>query len=417
MAGALAAGLSGLQTTVATEGDDRAAVATACQAPRAELWLVAGGGGSTRRERVVLTNPGANTVSADVTVLGSSGTLPSANGQNVAIPPRGRTSLLVDALVGPESTPVVHVVASGGVITGVVEDSWIDGATGRGADDAAPAAEPSNEQVVPAAYLDGPARLRVAVPGTEETVVQARALTKDGPGRAVRRRGAAGSRRHRPRARPLLGRGRRLRHPGPGRPSRRRRRDGRTPSQGRRPVRLRVDHVDRPDRVGGRHATARRRDGVGDARRDRRHARPRRSTSSPSPAPWTSGPSRWAPTASRPSTSPARDRSGYARPRARSARASRSAWLRPTPTRCSPSFRSRRPSCRRPRYPSAKSRADPSPRGCGGGRSRVLTGMAEDEELPDFPDEPKQDRDTQVPTAPAGPDDPEEDVDHPMNSA
>lgn len=180
-AGALAAGLSGLQTTVATEGDDRAAVATACQAPRAELWLVAGGGGSTRRERVVLTNPGANTVSADVTVLGSSGTLPSANGQNVAIPPRGRTSLLVDALVGPETTPVVHVVASGGVITGVVEDSWIDGATGRGADDAAPAAEPSNEQVVPAAYLDGPARLRIGVPGAEETVVQARALTKDGP--------------------------------------------------------------------------------------------------------------------------------------------------------------------------------------------------------------------------------------------
>ncbi|MEP6648918.1 MAG: DUF5719 family protein [Lapillicoccus sp.] len=179
--GALAAGLAALQTTVATEGDDRAAVATACQTPRAELWLVAGGGGSTRRERVVLTNPGANSVTADVTVLGSSGTLPSANGQDVAVPPRGRTSLLVDALVGPETTPVVHVVASGGVLTGVVEDSWIEGATGRGADDAAPAADPATEQVVPAVYLDGPARLRVAVPGSEETVVQARALTKDGP--------------------------------------------------------------------------------------------------------------------------------------------------------------------------------------------------------------------------------------------
>ena len=106
--------------------------------------------------------------------------MPSANGRNVAVPPRGRTSLLVDALVGPETTPVVHVVASGGVLTGIVEDSWVDGATGRGADDAAPAADPSNEQVVPAVYLDGPARLRVAVPGTEETVVQARALTKDG---------------------------------------------------------------------------------------------------------------------------------------------------------------------------------------------------------------------------------------------
>ena len=179
--GALAGGLAALQSTVVTEGDDRAAIATACQAPRAELWLVGGGGGSTRRERVVLANPGANTVTADVTVLGSSGALPSANGRNVAVPPRGRTSLLVDALVGPESTPVVHVVASGGVLTGVLEDSWIDGAVGRGADDASPAAEPSNEQVLPAAYLNGPARLRVAVPGAEETVVQARALTKDGP--------------------------------------------------------------------------------------------------------------------------------------------------------------------------------------------------------------------------------------------
>jgi hypothetical protein len=179
--GSLAGGLGALQTTVVTEGDDRAATATACQAPRAELWLVAGGGGSTRRERVILTNPGANPVTADVKVLGSSGTLPSANGQNVAVPPHGRTSLLVDALVGPETTPVVHVIASGGVLTGIVEDSWIDGATGRGADDAAPAADPANEQVVPAAYLDGPARLRVAVPGTDEAVVQARALTKDGP--------------------------------------------------------------------------------------------------------------------------------------------------------------------------------------------------------------------------------------------
>lgn len=179
--GALAGGLTALQTTVVTEGDDRAAGAIACRSPRPELWLVGGGGGSTRRERVVLTNPGANPVTADVTVLGSSGTLPSANGQHIVVPPHGRTSLLVDALVGPEATPVVHVVASGGVLSGLLQDSWIDGAVGRGADDVAPAADPANEQVVPAAYLDGPARLRVAVPGAQEAVVQARALSKDGP--------------------------------------------------------------------------------------------------------------------------------------------------------------------------------------------------------------------------------------------
>ena len=76
-----------------------------------------------------------------------------ANGRNVAVPPRGRTSLLVDALVGPESTPVVHVVASGGVLTGVLEDSWIDGAVGRGADDASPAARPGLDRPAAAAFV------------------------------------------------------------------------------------------------------------------------------------------------------------------------------------------------------------------------------------------------------------------------
>lgn len=43
--------------------------------------------------------------------------------------------------------------------------------------------------------------------------------------------------------------------------------------------------------------------------------------------------------------------------------------------------------------------------------------MADDEALPDFPDERKNDADTEVPTAPAGPEDDSGDVDEPMNSA
>ncbi|MDQ2783287.1 MAG: DUF5719 family protein [Actinomycetota bacterium] len=179
--GALAPGVAGLQTTLTTEGDDRALSATACRTPGSDLWLVGGGGGSTRRERVVLTNPGANAVSVDVSVLGQAGALASASGDNVAVPAHGRTSLLVDALVGPEKTPVVHVVATGGAVTATLSDSWVDGAVGRGADDVAPTAEPSNDQVVPGVFVSGPATLRVAVPGNEEAVVQARALTAAGP--------------------------------------------------------------------------------------------------------------------------------------------------------------------------------------------------------------------------------------------
>ena len=179
--GSLAPGLAAVQTFLRVDGDERALVATPCLAPRSDLWLVGGGGQSTRRERLVLVNPGANPVTASLSVLGTAGPVTMAGPGDVAVPPHGRTSLLLDAIAGPETAPVVHITASSGMISAVLEDSWIDAAVGRGADDAAPCAAPSTEQVVPAALIDGPARLRVGVPGAREAVVQTRVLTMTGP--------------------------------------------------------------------------------------------------------------------------------------------------------------------------------------------------------------------------------------------
>ena len=178
--GSLAPGTAALQTWVRRDGDDRGLVATACLPARADVWLVAGGGDSTRRERLVVANPGANTVTIDVQVYGDKGAVASVNGSRVTVPPHGRVGLLVDALAAGEKTPVVHVRASGGVVTAVLEDSWIEGAVGRGRDDAAAADGPATEEVIPAAYIDGPARLRILVPGEAEAVVQSRVLTAQG---------------------------------------------------------------------------------------------------------------------------------------------------------------------------------------------------------------------------------------------
>lgn len=179
--GSLAPGAVALQTWLSESGDQRALVATPCLAPRADLWLVGGGGETSRRERIVLVNPGANTVTADVSVLGTDGELQTSGGRDVAVPPRGRTTLVLDALVGAEATPVVHVTTTGGTVAAVLSDSWVDGAVGRGSDDAVPSAAPSTEQVIPAAAIAGPAMLRIAVPGEQEAVVQTRLLTADGP--------------------------------------------------------------------------------------------------------------------------------------------------------------------------------------------------------------------------------------------
>ncbi len=179
--GSLASGLAALQTWTKLDSDDRGLVATPCLAPSSEMWLIAGGGEPTRRERLVVANPGGNAATVDVSVFGVSGAIAAQGGSRLAVPPRGRSVVLLDAIAGGEASPVVHVVASGGLVTAVIEDSWIDGAVGRGRDDAAPSAAPAVDQVIPGVAIDGPALVRVFVPGSAEAIVQARLLTPTGP--------------------------------------------------------------------------------------------------------------------------------------------------------------------------------------------------------------------------------------------
>ena len=179
--GALAPGAVALQRSLTGAGDGRGLVTTACGPAAAESWLLAGGAQPGRRERVVLTNPGPNAVTVDLDVLGARGPVPSPNGRGVVVAPYGRTVVLLDAIAGQENVPVLHVVASGGEVAAVLDDTWLDGVVPRGGDDAAPAADPSREQVVPAVRVDGAASVRIAVPGADEAVVQTRVLTAGGP--------------------------------------------------------------------------------------------------------------------------------------------------------------------------------------------------------------------------------------------
>ena len=179
--GSLAAGLAATQTWKRLDSDERGLVATPCLAPTSEAWLLAGGGDPTRRERLVVANPGGNAVTADVTMYGAGGPVAASATSRLVVPPRGRVVVLLDAIAGVEVSPAVHVVATGGLVTAVVEDSWIDGAVGRGRDDAATSAAPATDQVIPGVVVGGPAMIRVLVPGAAEAVVQARVLTPTGP--------------------------------------------------------------------------------------------------------------------------------------------------------------------------------------------------------------------------------------------
>jgi hypothetical protein len=179
--GSMSAGVVATQSWAVTRDTLRGVVSSSCGEATADAWLLAGGGEPGRQERLLLANPGANPVSVDVELHGSKGRVASPNGNDVVVPARSRVNLLVDAISASEPTPAVHVSTSGGLVYAVLNDTWLDGTRPAGADDSSSVAPPSNRQVIPAVPVDGAARLRVVVPGDDEAVVQARALTTAGP--------------------------------------------------------------------------------------------------------------------------------------------------------------------------------------------------------------------------------------------
>jgi hypothetical protein len=179
---ALAPGLMATQTWRHTGEDDRGLVVTPCSLPAADAWLVGGGAGASRTERLVVSNPGANAVTVAFDVFGRSGPVATAEGRSVSVPPRDRVVVSLDALAPDEAAPAVHVIATGGVVSAVLSDQWIDGATPRGVDDSVPAAAPATAQVVAGLDVTGTTSLRLVNPRTAgEALVQVTVLTSQGP--------------------------------------------------------------------------------------------------------------------------------------------------------------------------------------------------------------------------------------------
>ncbi|KQX69899.1 DUF5719 family protein [Angustibacter sp. Root456] len=177
---AAAPGLVAEQLTVTRRGDERGAASATCLAASDDQWLVGGGTDVGRRGRLVLANP--HDASADVTVdvLSTQGAVARTPGSTVAVPPHSRVVLLLDALAAKATSPVVHVRSTGGSVTAVLSDTYLDGTTPRGIDDVVAAMPPARQALVPGVRVDGRAVLRLAVPGDAEAVVQVSALGRSG---------------------------------------------------------------------------------------------------------------------------------------------------------------------------------------------------------------------------------------------
>jgi hypothetical protein len=178
--GAMAPAAAGTQEWLVDSKDLRGLVTVPCGAGGSDLWLVAGGAGPGRQERLVLTNPGANPVTTDVTVHGTAGQLGDPVVETV--PPGGRVSVLLDARYGDEERPAVHVRSDGGGVQATLTDTWVEGSTALGAETTVASASPSAVQVLPGVVVDatGSTSVRVAVPGDQDAVVRVSVLNRAG---------------------------------------------------------------------------------------------------------------------------------------------------------------------------------------------------------------------------------------------
>lgn len=181
---ALAAGTS---VAVTGSGDLRGLVATACQGPSTSAWLV---GGSTQpgdSAQLVLSNVGQTPASVTLAGWGSTGALDLSTAGTVLVPAGGQRIVLLEALAA-DPRVAVHVAASGGEVTALVQDSRLRGLVPGGTDLVAPSVPPAETVVVPGIFLgrtsgeeaDAPA-VRVVNPGEDVATVSLELLGADGP--------------------------------------------------------------------------------------------------------------------------------------------------------------------------------------------------------------------------------------------
>ena len=182
--GVAAPGLVATQETRADTDEVIGLASVPCVQAGPTAWLLGGGGGPGRAERVVLTNPGSNAVTVDITAYGVAGSFSPPDGQGLVVPPQGRTVLLSDALAPQEAQPAFGITADGGDITATLVETSLTGTLPTGFDLVSAAAAPSRDQVIAGVQVpaDGSGTLvvRVVNPSESEAIGTVVAFTAQG---------------------------------------------------------------------------------------------------------------------------------------------------------------------------------------------------------------------------------------------
>lgn len=174
--------------SVTTAGDLRGLAAASCARPGISQWLV---GGSTQigsSTQLVLQNPGLTPAVVQVDVWGQGGAAVLSGGGQQLVGPGEEVVTLVEAAAPEQRRLVVHVSATGGLVSAYLQHSTLDGLVPLGVDYVVPGAEPAHDLALSGVASVGEAvddphapQLRLLAPGDAAGTARVTVFGADGP--------------------------------------------------------------------------------------------------------------------------------------------------------------------------------------------------------------------------------------------
>ncbi|WP_404815463.1 DUF5719 family protein [Streptomyces thermolineatus] len=176
--GILAPGFSAQLTTVVDAGPGRGLLGTACQAPDTEFWFPGVSTGKDRQDYVHLTNPDDDAAVVDLELYDAKGLLETPAGDNITVPARSTTAVLLSTLTGdPTQNLTLHAVARSGRIGAAVQAADRE----LGSDWLPASADPAATAMLPGIPKDaGAVRLVLHATGREDVDLALRVSTPSG---------------------------------------------------------------------------------------------------------------------------------------------------------------------------------------------------------------------------------------------
>lgn len=145
----------GTVTSLSVSGDLRGLAAAPCRPGSALSWIVGGSTAVGSSSQLRLTNTGATTVTATVTLYGSTGVLPLSRGGQLAVPAGETASLLLESAGAQDGRIALSVEADGGALVASLATQSLDGETPAGVDLLSAGAGTGTDLLVPGVELAG----------------------------------------------------------------------------------------------------------------------------------------------------------------------------------------------------------------------------------------------------------------------